>query len=305
MEFSINDIAHSAKTRSIDFGATLPQHELVLSGKRERQELDDGLAINLQDSQALRDFETRALLKDGLVMHMIIKGNLKFSFAGIWHSILHEEHDPAQIYLCALSSQQEFIRRTKAGTHLKKISVSISWNWLARHHISPKLVLRNADWRFCKWVAPLALVVQSLALFETTNDRSTSQVLKNVSKESVAILMVQSLLEHSQEHTPLTPSQKDQLSRMEHFATRPGPLPDLKEIARQGNMSVSSMHRLFTRAYGKSAHTHLREIRFLDAVESLRNGASIAQAASIAGYGSANTFSTVFHKKLGFPPSKL
>ena len=104
---------------------------------------------------------------------------------------------------------------------------------------------------------------------------------------------------------PLRPAERERLQRLEDRALRPGPVPDLAQIASEAGLSLSSLQRLFHRAYGTSAKDRIRSQRMARAEAALRAGSSVAEAAHVAGFVSVESFSTAFKRHCGVPPSAL
>lgn len=80
---------------------------------------------------------------------------------------------------------------------------------------------------------------------------------------------------------------------------------DVEELAREANMSRSSIHRRL-RNLGKLNASHfIREIRLQKAREMLHNGFATASEVSYrVGFGSPTYFSRCFHEYYGFPPGE-
>ncbi len=70
-------------------------------------------------------------------------------------------------------------------------------------------------------------------------------------------------------------------------------------------MSLSSAQRLFRRAYGVPAMARLRGLRLDRTRDSLARVQSVAEAARLAGFASAESFATAFRRRFGLPPSHL
>jgi AraC-like DNA-binding protein len=69
---------------------------------------------------------------------------------------------------------------------------------------------------------------------------------------------------------------------------------------------VNTLQRHFRAMWGTTVAQYLREGRLSRARLALeRDGISVAQAACIAGYGSAANFATAFRRRFGVPPGQV
>ena len=80
----------------------------------------------------------------------------------------------------------------------------------------------------------------------------------------------------------------------------------MEEIAKQVNMSESTLQRHFRQAFNMSVFEYLRRNRLQRAMVAMqKEGLGIAQAAHIAGYNSPANFSTAFRRAFGITPGQL
>lgn len=80
----------------------------------------------------------------------------------------------------------------------------------------------------------------------------------------------------------------------------------ITEIARETGTSVRSLQRKFRDCYGESVFDFVRGARLERAREALvRDQVSVAEAARLAGYASAEAFSTAFRNRFGDAPRQL
>lgn len=79
---------------------------------------------------------------------------------------------------------------------------------------------------------------------------------------------------------------------------------DLRAIAARACLSQHHFIRLFQRHYGQTPGRYLREVRLRRARELLGQGASVTQACLAVGYTSVASFSLLFRRSSGVPPSR-
>lgn len=285
-----------------DFGATLPRDRVVLTGGREGLATPSGPRVNLQDTEVAETFETRVTRPANLVLHMVLEGAVETWLDGAALRLDRAPGDPVRVVLSATDRPLPFRRRILRGQRLRKVTVVLSWDWLAARGLDQATLMAGRTHRCDSWIAAPAEVAQAEALLRDTGPAA----LRLLEKEALAL----ALLRHAMEDLlaapdGLRPQERDRLHRMESLALRPGPLPPLTEIAEAAGMSVSSMRRLFQRAYDRPVLAHLRALRIDRAAEALRTGISVAEAAKIAGYESATAFATAFRHQRGESPSQL
>jgi len=75
------------------------------------------------------------------------------------------------------------------------------------------------------------------------------------------------------------------------------------DLARRCGIGLRSLERLVREAEGSSLGALIRTERMEMALRSLRGGASVAQAAHLAGYGSAGNFATALRNRFGMTPT--
>jgi AraC-like DNA-binding protein len=79
---------------------------------------------------------------------------------------------------------------------------------------------------------------------------------------------------------------------------------DLGEIARQACLSPYHFHRAFGRAFGETPHAYRNRLRLERARRMLESGGmTVTQVSGAVGFESAASFSTLFRKAFGAPPS--
>ena len=77
------------------------------------------------------------------------------------------------------------------------------------------------------------------------------------------------------------------------------------QLARQAGISRRSFNAHFRRAFGMSVSDYLRTRRLEQAREAIiRQGLSVNEAASLAGYGNPANFATAFRRHFGYARSR-
>ena len=79
----------------------------------------------------------------------------------------------------------------------------------------------------------------------------------------------------------------------------------LAAVARAACLSPFHFHRGFTRAFQRTPHNYLTELRLAQAREMIASGTSVLDASVGVGFSSASAFSRLFRERLGYPPSAV
>jgi len=77
----------------------------------------------------------------------------------------------------------------------------------------------------------------------------------------------------------------------------------VEEAARHAGMSPFHFLRSFSRTFGETPRAYVQRLRVERAMERLARGASVTETCFDVGYTSLGSFSTMFAKRLGLPPS--
>lgn len=78
----------------------------------------------------------------------------------------------------------------------------------------------------------------------------------------------------------------------------------VEQIAKYINLDRRYLSRLFKQRYGKTIQEYIIETRMKKAAVFLRSGYTVSQAAALVGYGDAFSFSKIYKKHTGIPPSQ-
>lgn len=305
-QISLAEIEGKVAQRGQNFGATLPADRVVLTGMRSGDDMPSGIHLNLHDSLAQRDFETRMMRSANVVLHMVLEGNVQAWLDGAPIDFGRRQGQPVKLVMSALAHPMEFRRRVRRGDHLRKVSAVMSWEWLKAHGLAVQDILRGSDRRFESWIAPPRDVAQAEALLADQERQVAGMALLAIRKEALGMSLIRHAIESiATTGDALGPKEREKLWRMEAHANRPGPIPTLGEIATAGGTSISTMRRMFQKAYGKPVLSYVRSQRMEMAANALRAGASVADAALLAGYETPTAFATAFRLRLGVTPSRF
>ena len=77
----------------------------------------------------------------------------------------------------------------------------------------------------------------------------------------------------------------------------------LADVARAACLSPFHFHRAFRQAFGKTPSRYVQELRLARAAQLLANGVSVTETCFQVGFESVGSFSTLFYRYFGAPPS--
>ncbi|MCW5876399.1 MAG: helix-turn-helix transcriptional regulator [Anaerolineales bacterium] len=98
--------------------------------------------------------------------------------------------------------------------------------------------------------------------------------------------------------------QRAHLAREHILAAYAAPL-SLQDIAAAVHMSPNHLLRTFRKAFGLTPHQYLTRVRLAKARQLLSEGVSVTEACLQVGFSSLGSFSHLFHKHFGCPPSAV
>src|SRR5262245_54044324 len=77
----------------------------------------------------------------------------------------------------------------------------------------------------------------------------------------------------------------------------------IEDAAAEAGMSRFHFLRSYARAFGETPHAYLQRVRLERAMDRLARGASVTDVCFDVGYNSLGSFSTLFARRVGQPPS--
>lgn len=289
--------------------------EALLRGSYRQTELRPGLSLHATDAIELTDLTSRFEHEPGLSILLFLQGHVDVSFGARRLTLGRRDGVGNDGVLVLRNAPEPCVRRSRAGTHIRKISLTVTFDWLSA-------ALRGSgDAALADLVdgpdrlMPLALTPRLAALAEQILRPPTEPpILANLLLEQRAIALIAEALrplvaETDAPPTAATPPARDaaRLARVGRLieAADPGSL-SLDALARAAGMSEAALQRLFKLSYGTSVFDHIRARRMEAAYAALvGEHVSVAEAAHRAGYGSAANFATAFKRRYGVSPKSV
>ena len=293
--------------------------DAVLRGDFRQLQLRPGLALHCTDTHELHDLKTEAVQRSGITISLFLRGGVTAWIGGrkfYMGPTFANQSGALEAVAVSRARPELFSRQSVRGTHIRKVNVTVTQEWLqasgldamdnhaAVLHFSQNH-LASARWRPSPRFVSLAEQILRPPAF--------APVLQNLYCESRAIEIVVEALQviaksdAGQTDVPLRPKDYQRMSTVSEFLD--AHLDDgltLEMIARNAGMSVNTLQRIFRTVHNTTVFDYVRARKLHRAREALeRDGASVAEAAYIAGYASAANFATAFRRFFGTSPKNF
>lgn len=317
---SKSDLTEKTLYRSM-FSVTpvIPEQDKMLRGNIDFFRLQKGISVHYSNANDLQDLEIVRECQPRLCLSFFLEGNVEAYIGGdpIPMPVFDQK---TQLWrpVASIFSQcktELFKRYAKRGSHIKKIVISISHDWLDKFiDGSPEIniVKQFADTHLARknWVPSphaIAMVEQIIAA------GNMPDILRALYIESRVLILIEEafrqLLSYNEGDRlgSMRPQDRERLKTVEQYLQNHlGHHVSAKELANAVGVSINSLQRLLTKTYGMSPSKFIRTF-MLEKARTLmeRDGISIAEAAYLAGYKSPANFATAFKKCFGFSPSSL
>ncbi len=295
------------------------EQDKMLRGNIDFFRLQDGLSVHYSNASDLQDLEIVRECQPRLCLSIFLEGNIEAYIGGdpIPMPTFDQETQLWQPVASIFSQRKtEFFKRyAKRGSHIKKIVISISHDWLKKFTgVSSEIdsIKQFADTHLARknWIPSphaIAMVEQIIA------SGSMPEILRMLYIESRVLTLIEEAFRQLIGHREpdrlgsMRPQDRERLKTVEQYLKNHlGHQVSTKELANVVGVSINSLQRLLTKTYGMSASKFIRTF-MLEKARTLmeRDGISIAEAAYLAGYNSPANFATAFKKCFGFSPSNL
>jgi AraC-like DNA-binding protein len=292
----------------------------VLRGNIGHVDLQPGLFLHFADTEDQKDLTIENLCKPGLVLSIFLQGGVEASIGGI--EIPMPSYDTVSKSWQAVSSlrahsvPQRFVRNGRRGDRLRKVNITMTSEWLdelackSGEDFKPVMRFAEERLRIESW-SPSA---HSIALAEQIlSAPAAPDFHRRLYLESRALdLVAEALSRFSDAHVAepkgnLRQHDRARLSEIERvLISRSGEAISAFELSTSVGLSLNALRRLIMTARGMPPGRYIRTFMLEIARQAMeRDGASIAEAAYLAGYTSPGNFTTAFKRCFGICPSSL
>lgn len=285
----------------------------LLDGLCEVSALSPGMWLRRVDARDLHGASVRMPLRPGLHVALVVGGQVSVEAGGQRLRLGPDGEGAVRGLLLSVASPDVVLRESSRGDTERTIALHLEPPWLERHlrvgdgpgvggFIRRHLALHT-------WQAS----ARALALAaEMLRPPPMSPALWRLYQASRALdIVVEALgqVEGGQGGDAVALSQRDRRRMAEVRELLDGGQADgwsLSDIAARACVSVNTLQRHFRAMWGTTVAQYQRDGRLDRARLALeRDGASVADAAWLAGYGSAANFATAFRRRYGVSPGQL
>ncbi|MFG1478079.1 AraC family transcriptional regulator [Xanthobacter sp. V4C-4] len=307
------DIAALSRVTGRDFSLVTPRlgaDGAVLRGRYVLAPLRSGLVLHATDAADLHDTTTRVVHGAGLTVSLFLAGEADVCIGG---RPLHlGTPEGVEGALMARAEPDLFVRNGRRGMRVRKVNIFLPEGWLEqaehddRRHQAVLAFARDhravARWRPSAQMTALAEQILAPPRY--------GPMLSGLYAESRAMELVVGALgllgagTEGEALAALRPRERQRMWAVHDFleAHLQREL-SLEDIAREAGMSVNSLQRAFRAAFGTTVFDYVRRRKLELARDGLAaEGLTVAQAAYVAGYGSAANFATAFKRAFGVSP---
>lgn len=299
---------------------TLRAGDYVLRGNVGSLKLQDGLDVHYSNAEDLHDLKTETECGPRLSIAIFVEGMVDAQ-VGSFRIPMPRFDDQSKHWqpVATIYSQtrpERFVRYARRGVCLKKVTISISPQWLHRFtEVETEDLAKIKAFAECHlahktWKPSL----HALGLAEQIiNSPPASNFLSRLYVESRVLGLVEEAFrqicqpEGTRYPASLRPQDRQRLQAVENVLnSRPGKQPSADELAGAVGLSTNTLHRLLATAHGLPTAKYIRLYMLEKAREALeRDNATIAEAAYVAGYSSPANFATAFKRCFGLSPSAV
>ncbi|MEQ9554241.1 MAG: AraC family transcriptional regulator [Rhodospirillales bacterium] len=294
----------------------LARKDTAIHGRMNNMRGHSGLFVHATDTVEAHDLLAEWDMSPACTVAVMLEGDLVVKLDGFAVRLGPGDGGAkATGHIWSLTKTSKMVRLSRKGTRVRKVIVTVPWDWIDRILADKDLPNRNLA-RFAathRGYATWQPSAHAVALAEQIINPSRSPAaLAQMSAESRAIEILREALESLIADSPEQPhgapgtkvQAKAQTVRAYLRAHLADP-PTLKAMGRDLGMSVGAMQGAFKAVYGRTIADYSRELRLQRAREAIeRDGVSVAQAAYDAGYSNPANFSTAFKRLFGLSPSE-
>ena len=289
-----------------------PSEQPLLQGSFQFQELRSGLVVHSTHAHELHDQHSLWATEQGVRLVMVLGGQVDVSF-GHQRLVLAPGPGRASAALVSLAQAEQLERRTRSGGYVRKLSISLTPKWLDEaglHSAQQVQGFMQEHLSVHHWTPSQ----HALGLAEQCIQPSAyAPGLHMLHLESRAIELTLEAFKHLQRGTgdcprpALKPADARRMAQlMDLLENEPLTTLSLDEMAQHVGSNATSLQQQFRTLHGCTVFEYVRQRRLQAAKQALqRDQLSVAQAAEVAGYGSAANFATAFKRRYGLSPKQV
>jgi AraC-like DNA-binding protein len=313
----LQEMAINTDAETFHISAPVLAHkDTAIHGRMNNMRGHSGLFVHATDTVEAHDLLAEWEMSPACTVAVMLEGDLVVKLDGLDVRLgPGAGQDGATGHIWSLTQVSKMVRLSRKGTRVRKVIITVPWDWIDRILADKDLPNRNlakfaATHRgYATWRPSL----HAVALAEQIINPSRAPApLARMAVESRAIEILREALEsliatesEAPCAAPATKTQAKAQAVRAYIRARFTENPSLKRMARDLGMSVGTMQTAFKSVYGRTIADFCRELRLEHARIAIeREGKSVAEAAYGAGYSNPANFSTAFKRQFGLSPSE-
>ncbi|AIY40972.1 Transcriptional regulator [Collimonas arenae] len=288
----------------------------VLKGSFEVTRLRAGLVLHRADVEDLHAMTIQATLSPGMTLALVMDGRADISY-GKQRFLLGPRCDAGgnllrEGVLTSFAETDSFSRRSQRGGSERTVSIGMTPEWLEdglaefASHASVMAFnrrhLASLTWR--PSARAIALAEQMFRPPRHVGSLHHLYLESRVLEFLIEALNASSLALKPQQHKGLRLKEYQRIDRLRALLdSGEADQMSLEQIAGQAGINANTMQRQFRAICGSTVFEYLRDRRLQQAQQALeQDGASVSEAAAIAGYSNPANFATAFKRKYSITP---
>lgn len=303
---SFSSALNIANTHSDD-----PSNTVVMSGKFRHQAFHNGLMMHASDATEQLNTQISAEMPPSISFNFLFSGVINYSFGSQQYQLSNPNADTAQGSFIISNQHEIFTRHMTKGMHIKKLNIFVEKDWLTNrcgtkddYHIVEE-IFRHPN--VYHWQPSIDAINKAEALITLGN--ATTLAEKLTSEQLTMELLIICLEEVHQlirthnalNKDPIQPAINPLKSTLDQYMNSGF---SLAKIAKELNISVSTLQRRFKRTYGLNISNYMKQHRLAVAKKSLLiDGNSIGEVAFETGYNHTSNFINAFRNQFGVTPA--
>jgi AraC-like DNA-binding protein len=295
----------------VDFDAGMADATPVLSGWQQVQALGDGLVLYLSQSRDMVGGSSHNRLCPGITAGFLVQGQADVAIGGT-RLQLSADAAASPAMLVHLREEDHFLRHWQPGRQEAKVSLHLSDDWLRQQldgdaaGTAALARVRCSHAANQPWLPPAPLRQRALQLFEC--GRQPLPLVGRLQQESFALELAADVLQALARPScgpALSVRLQRCVSRLQQWLES-GQADGLSinQMARQLGTNAVDLQRGFQHCHGLTIAGYLRQLRLQRAHRALQQRVPVEEAAAIAGYAHASSFSAAYKRQYGYPPSR-
>ncbi|MEJ2763812.1 AraC family transcriptional regulator [Photobacterium sp. MCCC 1A19761] len=294
--------------------------ELILTQERTRQTplaegdfiaycFDDNIKVHGGTSLELADSNMMSAIPSSVIVTLLLKGHLKFSYDDLeFH--LNTKSEPCAV-IVNLAKPANFRREFRAGNQVSKLNIIMHPSWIAQRAGLDCPVQQFT--RYHKAHQPIALDQEMLELAQALMALSHPQTFQEkmqfeILTHTLAARVLNQLTHDSfKMEADTLCSHYSQVAHIVNYIEKHLDQDlSLERLAAQFSMSVSNLQRRFKQNLNLTVSGYIRIRRLEIAKLQLERGQiTITEAAYEAGYQHPANFTNAFKRTFGVPPQQI